>query len=140
MWLQVLGAVVGGIGAIKGGKAAKRSAYAKAAGMERRAGQERAKAQMRQNEEERQAELLESRARAVAGVSGTGLDSPGIISTIDGIRAEGAYRGLIALWNGEEEATGLESGAAISRMEGDAAKTAGTYSAIGTVFQAVGDS
>lgn len=72
------------------------------------AGQERATAQRAAIEERRRAGLLESRARAVAAKSGGGVSDPSVIDLIGDISAEGEYRALTRMYEGETAAQSLE--------------------------------
>ena len=97
---MVAGTVIKGVGDYRQGISQARQ-------LKRKAGQVMAQSQRQAAEERRQAELVESRARAVAGASGTDVESTGLKTIYGDIAAEGEYRALTALWNGEEEAIGL---------------------------------
>lgn len=100
----------------------------------RKAGLERASAQRDAMEQQRQARLLESRALAVAAASGGGASDPTVVNTIANIAGEGEYRALTALYNGEEQALGLEAEATARIKEAKNVKTAGFINAASTLF------
>lgn len=134
--LSVAGSAVGGLGAIQSGKAQQASSEYQAAQLEAAAKTERATAQREAKEERRQASLLQSRARAVGANSGGGID----FELAGDIEADGEYRALTALWEGEEAAKGREAQAAASRFEGRQAKRAGLLRAGGTILGGAGRS
>lgn len=104
-----------------------------------KAGQERASAQRLAIEQRRQAELLSSRALAVAAASGAGVDDPTVLNIMANIAGEGEYRALTALYEGEEEARGLELNADARRREAKNTKKAAKFSALGTIIGAGSD-
>lgn len=116
---------------IAAGNAARREGNFKAAQLDQAAGQERATAQRQAIEETRKADLATSRAEAVAGASGTG--GKGITDIIGGIQGQGEYNALTALFNGEEQARGMELQGATARMQGRAARKAGVMTAVTTI-------
>ena len=122
------------VAAIAEGAAEKRAATSEAYQMRRRANTVAAQSQRAAGEEKRQADLVVSRAKAVAGASGLAVDSPGLKSIYSGIEAHGEYGAATALWNGEETAIGLEYAADNRESEGDAAYTAGFIKAGGTAL------
>ena len=60
--------------------------------------------QLDAREERKRAEFLQSRLRALAGVSGTSIDSPDIQKQEAEIDAQGAYNSLAALYSGRSSA------------------------------------
>jgi len=107
-----------------GGRAAKKSAISDAKQLQRRAGATRASAQRASNEERRDARYLLSRARALAAKSGGGVDDPSMVNVFGDIEAEGEYNALARLYDGEQEALGLQDAAKARRSEGNAAMNA----------------
>lgn len=93
----------------------------KAAQQEQAAGQEVAASQRAAQEEHRRATLMASRALAVSGASGGGVSDPTVMGLIGDIEGEGAYRGALDLYQGQDRARQLNQGAATSRTEGLAA-------------------
>lgn len=83
-----------------------------------------------------QADLLQSRAKAVAAASGAGgVQVDNIISDIG---AEGEYRALMALYNGETTARTQEFAGEAAMYEGTSAKRASYLKAGGTVLSLAG--
>lgn len=119
------GKIAAAVGLIEGDKAvdsykdAARRAFMRGIQQEERydrtAKQVVAAGQMAAMEEKRQAEILASRAVAVAAAGGAAQDIDYIIADITG---EGAYRASLALYESESEAERL-------RFEGDQARIAG---------------
>ncbi len=85
-------------------------------------------------EEIRNKELMHSRAIAVAGLSGAGTD--GLTKLLGDLNAEGEYRVMSVLWNGQNEAQGLQYRAEAAQREGKAAQTAGIIDGITSAVSA----
>lgn len=85
-------------------------------------------------EEARNKELMHSRAIAVAGLSGAGTD--GITKLLGDLNAEGEYRVMSVLWNGQNEAEGLQYRAEAAEREGKAAQTAGIIDGVTSAVSA----
>ena len=85
-------------------------------------------------EEIRNKKLMHSRAIAVAGLSGAGTD--GITKLLGDLNTEGEYRVLSVLWNGMNEAEGLQFRAEAAEREGKAAQTAGIIDGITSAVSA----
>lgn len=102
-------------------EAAKRRAILKeneAVQAEQNAGQAIAAAQRVRDEQTRQATLVASRAQAVAAASGGGASDATVVNLISRIKGEGAYRGMVAVYQGEEQARKLRLVASTKRYEG----------------------
>ena len=89
--------------------------------MEQEAGQARAASQREQIEQRRRGRIVQSRAAAVMGASGAGIDTD-ILADID---TEAEIRALTSLYEGEETARGLEYGAMLERAGGEGRRYAG---------------
>ncbi len=122
-------------GTLLGAKDEAKQLKSQARQYETQAGLERASSQREAIDERRQAELVSSRALAVAGASGGGVSDPTVINTIADIQAEGEYRALTALYNGETQAQSYEAQAAARRKEAKRAKRAGAISAAATILE-----
>lgn len=120
-------------GKIKGGTAAKKQAFSEAKQMEDKAGLTRAISQREGIEERRQADLLQSRALAVAAASGGGVSDPTVINIIAGLEEEGLVRSLNAMASGETEAKFLERQAGMKREYGKSAMTAALIGAASSI-------
>jgi len=85
-------------------------------------------------EEIRNKELMHSRAIVVAGMSGAGTD--GITKLLGDLNTEGEYRVMSVLWNGLNEAEGLQYRADAAEREGKAAQTAGIIDGVTSAVSA----
>lgn len=86
--------------------------------LEERAGAEIATAQRQRFEESRTAGLVASRALAVAAASGGGASDTTVGNLIARVKGEGAYRGMVRMYEGESRARTLRLGATAKRYEG----------------------
>lgn len=93
------------------------AAQYQAAQLDQNAGQAIAASQLQSAEQQRQARLMTSRALAVAAASGGGASDPTITHIISNIAGEGAYRGAVALYQGEDRARLLRMEAEGKRYE-----------------------
>lgn len=134
--LAVAGSALSAGGTILGSQSEGRELNMQANQLDVAAGTERASSQRAAIDERHQAKLLNSRALAVAGASGGGIDDPTVINTMAGISQEGEYRALTALYNGNEAAAGMEADAAAKRRGAKSVKTAGLIKAGGTILSA----
>lgn len=99
--------------------------------LEQQAGQVVAASQRDALEERRKANLLASRALALAGASGAGASDTTVVNLIAGLKGEGAYRSAVALYRGEDQARKLRTGAKAKRYEGLAAEEGAAYESAG---------
>lgn len=99
----------------------KRSADDEAKQMRHKAAARRAESGSAAREERRQGRIKKSRAQAVAAAGGGSLADPTIVNLMGDLEAESEYRALTRLYEGEEEALGLETGAKIRKREGKVA-------------------
>lgn len=127
------------------GAANQQAADYTARSMEIQAGQERAVAQRKAIAQRRQEGLVQSRAQALAAASGAGASDPTIISNASLITREGELGALTSMYQGEQSAQNLETGATLKRYEGasgragsDAMAGATDTAAAGTVFSGLG--
>lgn len=120
--LPAVSAVFQTVAPIAGGVMQRRESEAEARQYETAAGQSRAAGQRDAAEQRRQARLVQSRAQAVAG---GGASDIGVINQMADIAAEGEYRALAALYEGEDRAAGLEGQAAARRYGGRMAQASG---------------
>lgn len=120
------------------GKAVDSAAQFEAEQLEQKAGQSIAVSQRVAREEVRKAELAQSRALALAAASGGGASDPTVVNIIAGLAGEGAYRQMVALYEGEDRARSYRLNADARRYEGKSARKAGTIGATGTLLSAGG--
>lgn len=132
--MMAVGTVMTVIGKIQEGNSAQKAATYEAAQMNYNAGQERASSQRSAEEQRRQKDYAESRFRAVAASSGGGAADPTIVKGMGNLEQEGEYRANTALFQGEEKARGLETGAALKMYEGQVAKQQSRFAAIGSAM------
>jgi len=118
-------------GAYKGYQA-KKLKEEEAKGLQEAAVRQMAITSRAMSEEIRNKELMHSRAIAVAGASGAGTD--GLTKLLGDLNAEGEYRVMSVLWNGQNEAQGLQYRA--EEREGKAAQTAGIIDGITSAVSA----
>jgi len=88
------------------------------------AGQSKAVAQRGAFEERRMAALLASKTLATAAASGAGASDQNVVSILNNIYAEGAYRSALAMYEGEEQARSYEVQAQSRRLSGKSAASA----------------
>lgn len=100
------------------------------------AGNTRASAQRVAENEAERADLVASRALAVAAASGGGASDPGVVSIMAKMASEGAYRQQTALYEGNSRAVAMENAANAKRFEGKQARVNGALSAAGSIFGA----
>lgn len=115
------------------GAAQKQASEFAAAQAEQQAGQTRAVAQRRAIEERRQGRIAASRAQAV-GAAGGGAGSVDIINRVADLEARGEYGALVAMYEGEDRARGLETQGSVMQFEGAQAKRAGNKAAQATLI------
>lgn len=132
---MTVGTILSTVGQVAGAVGAKRSADFEAKQMITQAGNERATSQRAAGEERRQKNLVTSRAQAVAAASGGGASDPTVVDIMGDLEAEGEYRALSAMYEGEERARGLETAASAKKVEGRQALTGGLMGAAGTFLQ-----
>lgn len=130
--LTVASTVLTAYGQIQQGKAADAAAKGQQQSLEYQAkqresiaGQERAQAQRRAIEESRTKRLTQSKVVARSSASGAGALDGSVIDIMGDLEQEGQYNAGVALYEGEERARSLETGAALDRYEGEQARIAG---------------
>lgn len=102
----------------KQGKQAQAAANFEASQLEQGSGQQIATAQRGAEESRRQGVLAQSRALAVAAASGGGASDPTVVKLIANLAGEGAYRGMVDLYSGQEKARQMRVQADITRHGG----------------------
>jgi hypothetical protein len=128
--LMAGGTVLGAAGKLQEGNAAKAASRFEAAQLDAQANTERASGQRAAIEETRNAQLVQSRARAVGAASGGGVDA----KLAGDLAQEGQYRSLLAMWQGDEAAIGREQQASAVRFDGEQAQKAGRIGAASTLL------
>jgi hypothetical protein len=120
-------------GAYKGYQA-KKLKDQEAEGLREAAGREMAMTTREMQEHIRNKELMHSRAIAVSGASGAGTE--GLDKLLGDLNTEGEYNVMAVLWNGLNEAEGLQFRAEAAEREGKAAQTAGWIDGITSAVSA----
>lgn len=116
--LAVGGQLMSALSHVQYGRQAQEAARYRAEQLLQNAGQNEAMGQRQAYNANQQAELLASRALAVAAASGGGASDPSVINTIARIAGEGAYRQAVSLYEGQDAARRL-------RMQAEAAEFSG---------------
>lgn len=124
-WAGIAGTALSVAGPIYAGSKASDAAGDEAEQLRRRAGARRGEAQRAAAEERRQNRFARSRAQAVIASQGGSLADPGAVNYMGDLEAEGEYAALARLYEGYDEAEGLDAAARARRREGKAARTAG---------------
>ena len=88
------------------------------------AGQSRAASHRNAFEERRMAALMASKTLAIAAGSGAGASDQNVVSILNQIYMEGAYRSALAMYEGEEQARSYEVQAQSRRLSGKSAASA----------------
>ena len=110
-------------GALKAqGIQVQRGKYFAAKQLEAAAGQQQVIGQIAAAEEMKKAELLQSRALAIAGASGASASDPSFMKIMSDIGLEGEIAAQNQMYNGNETARTMRVGAKVARWEGDMAK------------------
>lgn len=133
-YLTAASAVIGVGSTLMAGKQQNDLATFEALQMDQAADAERAVSQRQAQEERKRSKYLQSRATSLAAASGAGASDPTIDNIVAGLDSEGEYRALTALYNGEQQAQGLELGSKVRRVEGKNARQAGRYRAANTLM------
>lgn len=136
--LQTAQMFTAGKNARAAGEAQQRMAEHEAKQLEVKAGQERAFSQRRMLDQRRKTDLAQSRLLALSAAGGGGALDPGILDLAEDIEAEGEFRALTALAEGEERARGLTSGAGARRTEGEVSRQVGRSRQSGYTLGAAG--
>jgi hypothetical protein len=131
---MLAGTVMSAGGSIMQGKAAQASSEFQAGQLDRNALAAEASSQRVAIEDRRKAEVLQSRARAVAAAGGGVTTDVGVSDVLAKIEEAGEYNALASLFEGREQAAGLRTKAAATRFEGKAAKKAGQIQALSTIM------
>ena len=109
-------------GDLETANASARAARVQAAQLRQNAKQQVAAATFAAQEAQREKDLIASRAIALAAASGGGVTDPTVIRILQGIEREGALKTEMALYNGLEEARGMNAKASAVEYEGAMAR------------------
>ncbi len=134
-YIAAAGTVISADQQRRAGEVEKMNADFEAKQLEREANVASAESQRDAIKARREAKYMESRARALAASGGGVASDPTVVKLIDGIQEEGEYNALTALYNGQQRADSMRTGAGLSRSAGKAAKSAGKTKGVSTVLQ-----
>lgn len=134
--LDSVGQSIGAASHYEFGQQAAQAAQYQAAQLRQNAGQAMATGQHQAADVARQTQLVTSRALAVAGASGGGASDPGVVSLISRYAQEGAYRGAVALYGGDERARAMNASADAKEYEGKNVELNSDMVAAGQLFGA----
>jgi len=133
--LELIGALVSGVGTIASGVAANRAAQQDALNMEAQGKEEIAASQRDALTKRREAALVNSRAQAIAAASGGGAgeDAPTIVKLMSQTAGEGEYNAQSMLFGGKSRQQGMIQGAKSRRAEGKASLLGSVFGGFGTM-------
>jgi hypothetical protein len=131
------GSALAAIGSIQQGNSARAAAEAEALQAERKASEEQSAAQRNAEQKRKQAQLVMSRQQAVAASSGGGATDVGVLDLMGDVAAQGELMAQEDIYRGRAKADGLEYSAAVRRMAGNNAQTAGVIGAGTSILNGV---
>lgn len=132
--LAIASTVMSASNSLASGKAQARALEFQAQQAEQNAIAEQATSQRQAISERRKANLLQSRAQAVAAASGAGASDVTVNELMGDIGAEGDYNVLSALFEGDTRASGQRMYADARRFEAKEAKRYARSQAISTIM------
>lgn len=133
--LSLIGAGVSAESQYQSGRINSANAKLQAIQDQRDANDAQVAAQIQAGNERRRAKILRSRALAVAGKSGAGVNDPTVQNIISGIDTEGEFRALTSLYEGDRTAEALRSGAASKYRMSSAYSSVGNLRAAGALAE-----
>lgn len=146
-WISIGSTLLGAFGQYQAGQDAAAMADAQqqakeyeAKQMEQQAGQARASSQRQFINEKRRKDLAESKAIAINAAGGGSSLDPSVVDILGDLESEGSYNQATALYEGEDRARDLESGADMARYQGEIDHIAGlnekraSYFKVGTTL------
>jgi hypothetical protein len=135
--LSIASTVIGGAGALYGGKQEKEAGKEEAERLRKRGIARRAEAGAAAREELRQGRLVKSRAQAVAAAGGGNLSDPSLVNLMGDLEGETQYRALVRMFEGADEAEGLNEVAFAREKEGKALATSSYLRGANSVLSGV---
>lgn len=135
-YMEAGGAIAGALSHLDYARRAQKALQFQADQMRVNAGQAQAAAQRDAYSVEREAEYTASHALAVAAASGGGASDPTVVNLMARNAAEMAYRKQVALYEGQESARAMETGARAKEFEGNNAVSEGRRGAVSSAFGA----
>jgi len=132
--LAIGGAGISALSSIQAGRQQKAAAKYEARVLDFNAKQQEAAGQQEAIKAHREADLMASRALAIAGASGAGTVDPNVLNIVSGIQREGEYNAQQARYNYGSQAASMRAQAGARRLEGKNAAKAGWINAGATVL------
>lgn len=138
--LAAIGSLVGAVGTIAAGKAAKKDQDFQAVQLDQKANEERASATRVAAQSRNEAALVDSRAQALAASSGggAGTDAPTIVKLMSGIAGQGELNAQTNLYTGFSRGAGLNDQASAARRSGKASLLGSYLNAFGQAAGGLG--
>lgn len=133
-YLTAVSSAYTGYSQLAAGRAAETEARRRAAATRVQANAVQVESQVKARNARKRAELLASRAKAVAGASGAGVSDPTVTDILGDIESGGEYDAASALYSGNFLSQGLLEDAQATEREGRALRSAGRMRAAGTAF------
>ena len=137
-YIAAAGTAISVYGTIAQGNADEALAKMQAAQLKKQALSDQAESQIVAREEKKKADYLQSRVRALAGASGTGMDSPNVVNTMADIDEQGSYNALAALYSGTTSARSKDLAAQMAMLEGKSSKRSAGMKAGSTILTSAG--
>lgn len=122
------------LGSVSAGNAAAANNNAMATQAENAARLSRASAQRAAAENLRKSRIMQGNAIADAASSGGNASDVGVANIVGDIAAEGQYRAMSSIFEGDVQANNYTTQASALRTEGSAARKSGYMKAVGSVF------
>lgn len=136
--MSAIGSLVAGNSARDAGAAHRTAADYRAAQLEQNASNVVAAGQRTAADERLKAQLLASRAIAVAGSQGSPVTDGDVTKIVSDITGRGAYNAAIALYNAEDQARQMNMGAEAERFTGAVQEAGGKQKQAAYSFGAAG--
>lgn len=124
--------------AIGEGKTAKRIANIEAEQLKKQGIASKAEAVQTAKHERKKSELMQSRAKALAGKSGSAVSSGDVQKAISDIDQQGEYNALAALYSGYSAANSKEYEASLRKTQGKIAQRQAYIKAGSTILDSAG--
>jgi hypothetical protein len=140
--LELIGALISGVGTIAAGAAEKQSADFEAQQMDMKAREEVAASQRDAIAKRKEGDIINSRAQALAAASGggAGTDAPTIVKLMGQTAGTAEYNADTAMYGGYSRAAGLRDSAKARRMSGNASLLGSVFGGFGSMATGVAKS
>jgi hypothetical protein len=136
--LELVAAAIGAAGSVASGIAANNEAKFQAKQQEMQGNEEFAASQRDADQKRQEAQLVNSRAQALAAYSGAGAADPTIIKLMTGTTQQGEMNAQTSLYGGENRKRGLFDQANATRLSGQSSMFGSFLSAAGGLASGFG--